>query len=103
VDLVAKLVRARPNVLTKICFDGPAGASAKVAPNLEVFYSGGQGQNRADELIVSQLQFTGLKDLAQKVFVVSDDREVRRGILRTGASYVPCDLFAVFLNDFQCL
>jgi len=102
VDLVAKLVRARPNVLTKICFDGPAGASAKVAPNLEVFYSGGQGQNRADELIVSQLQFTGLKDLAQKVFVVSDDREVRRGILRTGASYVPCDLFAVFLSDFQC-
>ncbi len=103
VDVVGRLVRGRSNVRTKVCFDGPDAGTVPVAPNLEVLYSGGEGRNRADELIVSHLQFKDLKDLQQKVFVVSDDREVRRGIVRAGASYVACDLFAVFLNDFGCL
>ena len=74
-----------------------------VARNLEVIYSGGTGKDRADELIVANLQFKDLQRVDQKVFVVTDDREVRRGIVRTGAKYVPVNLFAVFLHDFKCL
>jgi hypothetical protein len=103
IEVVANLVRPRPNVRTKICFDGPDPGSVSIAGNLEVLYSGGEGRNRADALIVSHLQFKDLSSLQQKVFVVSDDREVRRGIVRAGASYVACDLFAVFLKDFRCL
>jgi hypothetical protein len=103
VNMIGKLVRARPNIQAKICFDGAQGGAVKVAPNLEVLYSGGTGKDRADQLIVSQLQFKDLKSLDQKVFVVTDDREVRRGILQTGATFVPANLFAVFLKDFECL
>ncbi len=102
VNLVSTLVTSRPNVRTRICFDGPDPGAHPVAPNLEVIYSGGTGHNRADEMIVSKLQFKDLQSLDQKVFVVTDDREVRRGIVRTGAKYVPANMFAVFLHDFKC-
>jgi hypothetical protein len=103
VELAGKLTRSRPNVQTKVCFDGPVNSSERVAPNLEVVYSGGSGANRADELIVAHLQFKDLKSLDQKVFVVTDDREIRKQILQTGAKFVRNDLFAVFLRDFGAL
>ncbi len=103
IQVVSRLVQNRANVQTRICFDGPDPGSHHLAPNLKVIYSGGTGKNRADQLILDQLQFSDLKSIDQKVFVVTDDREVRRGLLRTGAKYVPANLFAVFLQDFKCL
>jgi len=102
VQVVSSLVKNRNNVRTRICFDGPDARIHTIAQNLEVIYSGGTGKNRVDQLIVAHLQFKELQHVDQKVFVVSDDREVRRGILRTGAKYVPANVFAVFLNDFKC-
>ncbi len=66
-------------------------------------YSGRSGPNRADQLILSKLLFKDLKSLDQKVFVVTDDREIRHGALQTGAKFVRTDLFAVLLADFKCL
>jgi predicted RNA-binding protein with PIN domain len=103
IEVTSRLLHNRQNVRTKICFDGPDGRTHRAGPNLEVVYSGGTGKNRVDDLIVSHLQFKDLTSLDQKVFVVTDDREVRRGIVQTGAKFVPADLFAVFLQDFKCL
>jgi hypothetical protein len=61
------------------------------------------GLDRADELITSRLQFKDLRSLDEKVYVVTDDRAIRTEILRTGAKFVPNDLFAVLMADFQCL
>ncbi len=101
--IVEKLVSPRPNIAAKICFDGPSAEVTRVRSNLEIHFSGGNGRDRADELIVSRLQFKDLQSLDQRVFVVTDDRAVRRQILQTGAKFVPNDLFAVLLADFQCL
>jgi len=103
VAVIEKLVGPRPAVTTKVCFDGPSADVVRVRPNVEIHFSGGTGRDRADELIVSRLQFEDLKSLDQRVFVVTDDRSVRRQILRTGAKFVPNDLFAVLLADFDCL
>ena len=103
VGLIEKLVGPRPGITTKICFDGPSGEVVRVRSNVEIHFSGGTGRDRADELIVSRLQFKDLQSLDQRVFVVTDDRAVRRQIVRTGAKFVPNDLFAVLLADFQCL
>ena len=102
-SLLEKLVGPRSAITTKICYDGPSAEVLRVGPNLEVHFSGGVGRDRADTLIVSRLQFKDIQTLDQRVFVVTDDRAVRRQILQTGAKYVPNDLFAVLLADFQCL
>jgi hypothetical protein len=97
------LARNRDKLQVRVCFDGPEANVLKTGRNVEVHYSGGNGTHRAEELIVSNLQFKDLQSLDQKVYVVTDDRELRRRILQTGASFVPNDVFAVLLADFHCL
>lgn len=101
--MVEKLLRDRNNLKAKVCFDGPDARSARVSSNVSVEYSGGAGRDRADEMIVGRLQFKDLQSLDQKVFVVTDDREIRKGVVQTGAKFVRNDLFAVLLADFNCL
>ncbi len=101
--MVEKLLKDRGNLQAKVCFDGPDARSVRISPNVTLEYSGGSGPNRADELILSRLLFKDLKTLDQKVFVVTDDRQVRQGALQTGAKFVRTDLFAVLLGDFRCL
>jgi hypothetical protein len=101
--MVERLAQNRPNLRVKLCFDGPDARSVPVSPNVSVEYSGGTGRDRADEMIVSRLLFKDLQSLDQKVFVVTDDRQIRQAILQTGAKFVRTDLFAVLLADFGCL
>jgi hypothetical protein len=63
--IVEKLVSQRPNIAAKICFDGPSAEVMRVRSNLEIHFSGGNGRDRADELIVSRLQFKDLQSLDQ--------------------------------------
>lgn len=103
VNIVGKLLKDRTNIKAKICFDGPDARSLPVLPHVTVEYSGGTGSNRADDMIVNRLQFKDLDRLDQKVFVVTDDRQIRHEVLKTGAKFVRTSLFAVLLADFQAL
>jgi hypothetical protein len=103
VDLAERLVQTRENVEVRICFDGPEATLQMRAPNLVVEYSGGNGEHRADQLIVARLGIKDMRNIDQKTFVVTDDRQVRREITPAGAKYVPNDIFAVLLADFHCL
>ncbi len=103
VSMVRHLADSRPNLRVRICFDAPHHQTVTVSSNVEIEYSGGQGEHRADNRITEQLAIRRTEELEQKWFVVSDDRAVRREALKYGAQYVPVDLFAVLLNDFNCL
>lgn len=103
VAMIDTLVKDKHNVKAKVCFDSPNANVVEVSQNVAVEFSGGNGQHRADELIVSRLQFSDLQSVDQKVFVVTDDWGIRRDILKTGCKFVPNDAFAVVLNDFGCL
>lgn len=101
VRMVQCLVESRPKVNALICFDGPSGSLQNVAPNLRVEFSGGNGEHRADQLIIANLQ--GKTAPNRKVFVVSDDLAVQREATKNQAIPVPIDLWAVLLADFKCL
>jgi hypothetical protein len=101
--LAEKLVSRRPNVQARICFDGPDANLQIIRPNVSVEYSGGNGDHRADHLILSRLTLRDLRFIGQRAFVVTDDRQVRREIVSAGAKYVANDVFAVLLADFHCL
>lgn len=103
VRIVSRLGQGRENVRARICFDAPQHGLVSVTDNVEIEYSGGTGAHRADERIRSQLTWKRPETLDHKWFVVSDDRQVRRQAAKHGAQFVPVDLFAVLLADFQCL
>ena len=103
VAILAKLVAAHPHLHVRICFDSPQHHTSTVAPRLEVEYSGGQGEHRADHRLRSHVTWRRPEELDQKWFVVSDDRAVRSQSVQHGANAVPVDVFAVLLADFHCL
>jgi hypothetical protein len=103
VDITRKLLDGRSNLRTRICFDAPCLEITTVAPNLEIEYSGGQGEHRADQNIAEQVAWRRPNELNQKWYVVTDDRAVRRHAVSDGARVVPVNLFAVLLADFGCL
>jgi predicted RNA-binding protein with PIN domain len=103
VEITRSLLAGRANLRVRICFDAPQHETVVVGPNLEIEYSGGQGEHRADERIGAHVAWRRPEELDQKWYVVTDDRAVRRQAVKNGARYVPADLFAVLLSDFQCL
>ena len=103
VSILRKLVDGHPNLHARICFDSPQHHTHTVAPRLEVEYSGGQGEHRADQRLRSHVTWRRPEELDQKWFVVSDDRAVRSQAAHYGANPVPVDVFAVLLADFHCL
>lgn len=103
VEAMKSLVLHRPKVQTRIFFDGPSARTDHIAPHLQVEFTGGLGEHRADQLILAALNPRGLSDLGQKQFVVTDDRNLRRESGARGAVYVPVNLFAVLLHDFKAL
>jgi hypothetical protein len=103
VQILRQLVETRPNVHARLCFDAPHRQVVKVATNLEIEFSGGQGDHRADRRIRNHLFERRPESGDQKWYVVSDDRGVRRQAAKNNAIPVPIDLFAVLLADFRCL
>jgi hypothetical protein len=103
VEITRSLLAGRSNLRVRICFDAPQHETVAVSPNLEIEYSGGEGEHRADERIGAHVAWRRPEELDQKWYVVTDDRAVRRQAVKNGARYVPADLFSVLLSDFQCL
>ncbi len=103
ISLVQKLAGNRPKVQVNVCFDGPITESLPVSPNVRVEFSGGAGKNRADEVIAGHLKFADHQPRERSIFVVSDDTAVRQSALQHRAHYVPVDLFAALLAEFDCL
>jgi predicted nucleic acid-binding Zn-ribbon protein len=103
IEMTRKLVAQRPHVKATLYFDSPNQESINVLPNFSYVFSGGTGDNRADNAIVDRLNKRSLSELDQTVFVVTDDRGLRARILDKGATHVPVGIFGVFLEDFGCL
>jgi len=59
----------------RLYFDGPEPSEETLAPGFVVIFSGGSGDNRADDRIVSLLQFR--KKDKRPVILLTDDRELR--------------------------
>jgi hypothetical protein len=96
---MVRLVKGQDKAEVILYFDGPNHTSEGISSNVRVEYSGGTGKNRADHRIAMDLQFKRMQAQGKKVFVVSDDREVREEALQHGARYVPVGEFAVLLGE----
>lgn len=98
--LIADIVRiAAPNPAVRawIVFDGPARSDTQAAPNVRVTYSGGKGEHRADGVIIENLRFFKTSAPDMRVFLVSNDKDLRDTARRLGACNVEVLDFGAFL------
>jgi cell division protein FtsB len=95
---VDRLGRLFPSVIVDLWFDSPTSARETVSDQLNVFYSGGAGSNRADNQIVSALKAMPISTSCPR-FLVSDDRELGERCRIENAVVVGCDEFSHFLKS----
>ena len=98
--LVADVVRVtapNPAVRAWIIFDGPTRSDTQAAPNVRVTYSGGKGEHRADGVILDNLKFFRTSDPEMRVFMVSNDKDLRDKAHRLGACNIEVLDFGAFL------
>jgi hypothetical protein len=81
---LARLAGGRPACRVWIVFDGPTRAEQTPAPNVRVTYSGGEGENRADGVLLDNIRFfRGSGDL--DVLLATNDQELGNEARRLGA------------------
>lgn len=83
-DIVHRL-KGCPTCRAWIVFDGPEASDASPAPNVRVTYSGGQGANRADGVLLDNIRFFRTADPAISILLVSNDNALGTEARRLGA------------------
>ena len=96
-DDIVRIVAPNPSVRVWIVFDGPTRSDTQAAPNVRVTYSGGQGEHRADGVILDNLRFFKSSSPDIPVFLTSNDNDLCTAARRLGALDVEVlDLGAFF-------
>lgn len=90
--LVADIVRVtapNPAVRVWVVFDGPQRTDTQASANVRVTYSGGEGEHRADAVLLDNIKFFRAADPTMAVLLVSNDSDLCKEAARQGAQIVP--------------
>ncbi len=90
--LVADIVRVtapNPAVRVWVVFDGPQRTDTQASANVRVTYSGGEGEHRADAVLIDNIKFFRAADPNMAVLLVSNDSDLCKDAARQGAQIVP--------------
>ena len=91
-DMV-RLAANRPNCRVRVVFDGPARSDTSASANVTTIYSGGEGEHRADKVIVEEVRFFRKESEESMVLLVTNDNELAGEARRLGARTLsPMDL-----------
>lgn len=94
---VRRLVEAVASLRCWLVFDGDDTASNCEVLNVRVMYSGGSGFHRADRVLVDTIRFCKTSEPEVPVFLVSDDKELRKQALKVGAEVLSVLEFGPYL------
>jgi len=97
VDDLVRITRPNPAVRAILLFDGHTRSDTNPSANVIVTYSGGEGEHRADKVIIDKIRFlkTAYPDTA--VLLVSNDNELCKDARRLGARNLSVLEFGSFL------
>ena len=96
-DDLVRVTAPNPSVRAWVVFDGPTRSDAQASPNVRVTYSGGEGEHRADGVILDNLRFFKASSPDIPVILVSNDNGLCAAARRLGALDVAVlDLGAFF-------
>lgn len=96
VEDVVQLLENTPSCRAYIVFDGPERTETMASHNVQVIYSGGTGEHRADGVLVDQAKFLSQAG-AEHLLIITNDGELAGLASRHGAkNLAPTTLLAVF-------
>lgn len=97
VEDVVRIAEPNPALRAIILFDGHTRSDTDPSPNVRVTYSGGEGEHRADKVIVDQIRFFKSAYPQSTVLLVSNDNELCRNARKLGAQDLSVLDFGGFL------
>lgn len=96
---ITRIAAPNPALRAYIVFDGPTRSDMQAASNVRVTYSGGQGEHRADGVLLDNIRFCKSASPDMPVILVSNDQDLCANARRLGALTLPVlDLGAFFLR-----
>ncbi len=84
-DDIVRITAPNPSVRAWVVFDGPTRSDTQASPNVRVTYSGGEGDHRADGVILDNLRFFKSSSPDTLVILVSNDNDLCAAARRLGA------------------
>ena len=84
-DDIVRITAPNPSVRAWVVFDGPTRSDTQASPNVRVTYSGGEGEHRADGVILDNLRFFKSSSPDTLVILVSNDNDLCNAARRLGA------------------
>lgn len=81
---IVRLLDESQNIRAYIVFDGPERTESSPSRNVMVIYSGGEGEHRADGVLVDQANFLN-SARAQNIIIITNDGELSGRASRHGA------------------
>jgi len=101
-NLTADVFKNSSNVEVRLYFDGPDHSTDNMNNNVKIVYSGGgKGDQRADNAIMSYLQFRGNRRDSRRLMIVTDDKELAHEAQSKNAIHVPVRVFGAVLNGLS--
>lgn len=94
---IRTLLETLPMVYAHLVWDGPTMSRYTISDNVEGFYSGGEGEHRADRFILEQMRYCAAHDAIAMV-LVTDDMGFAGEAMRLGAKGCRLHDFGAFLN-----
>ncbi|MFO7937892.1 MAG: hypothetical protein R6V06_09860 [Kiritimatiellia bacterium] len=97
VNDVIRIAAPNPALRAFVHFDGHTRSDSDPAPNVRVTYSGGEGEHRADKVIIDQIRFLKSSSPETDVLLVSNDNDLCKEARRLGAKDMAVLDFGAFL------
>ncbi|MBP7636538.1 MAG: hypothetical protein KBA18_01555 [Kiritimatiellae bacterium] len=94
---VVRLAGPNPALRAWLVFDGPTRQDTQAAPNVRVTYSGGQGEHRADGVLLDNIRFFISASPETPILLVSNDQDLCAHARRLGAVDLPVLDFGAFI------
>ena len=96
VDAARRHLAANPHDFVWVVFDGPReNAEESADARLRIYFTGGEGSQRADRAICDYLRMLRLAGRNSSVILVTDDDALRRQAASLGAEILPADSWGV--------
>ena len=96
-DDVVQMFSQSPSCRAILGYDGPERSELEAAANVRMIYSGGEGEHRADKVLVDEARFIVRNDPDQHLLLVTNDQDLAKEASRLGVgNLAPTDLLEHF-------
>lgn len=103
VEALSRFCERHSSLIVRLFFDGPHGKAATVSDRLTVSYSGGEGEHRADLVILGDLAYLRRANPGSTLLLCTDDVALAREAETAAAIGVTTSEMCALLRSWGCI